>query len=748
MIRAALVWAAGCAPTAVTADAPPVSARGADLERQIEGLRFRLAGDPADAGLHLALARALDVARRPGGAIRHYEEVLRHRRLAGDDRRALARLYLARARARLAIGDGDAWRDVERAEGQGGVRPPAYLAREVLFAGALAALRRADRPGRERAAELLGRAARLAPADPRVAVLEPERAALPTLGEAAAWLADGGARRAALDLYAIYVARGGRAAEHARRYLALHGWWYGDRERPSGLLLHDLSGAGVDLCALARSGDDLGCGAALVAGSAVDRRAARRRAARLGWRTADPALAARWVEAALDAWLDGEIPSWTEEVRARVDLAALERSPGAMPAHAAPTLWRSAGRTARAAAALDRLVAGAAGLTPEQRTVAVAEAAEAGRDGALVDRLLVSGATLEEAWRAALRIAREQAPGGAREAALLDRAPLAAAAAHLRAAGELGALAARAPSPALDAALERWRAAVSHPRLRAGRDAALVRWQRLSGDAPARPRAPRPLPLGTVDPHRIARDGGQAAALERIARAYLVSPSAAERLAGDFADGAPALGQRGPLVAALYLALGDPARAWHWAERVSRSSPEHAPHLMAAGAASVAAGAVERADVFFILGAQASGDAGAASLEAARLFLHHGQPLSAVTAARRALQLTAPGQPEHDEAARLAARGLDLLGRADAARALLASERVAPEPPAPTITFPPSGSAAWQESIADRLALALLAPPDKASRLFTALADELDSAGLDALATALRRESASVTFSR
>jgi len=722
-----------------------VSARGADLERQIEGLRFRLAGDPADAGLHLALARALDVARRPGGAIRHYEEVLRHRSLADGDRRALARLYLERARGRLAIGDGDAWRDVERAAEQGGAPPPAHLAREALFAGALAALRRADRPGRERAAELLARAARRTPADPRLAALAPERVGLPALAAAAAWLADGGARRAALDLYAVYVARGGRAAEHVRRYLALHGWWYGERERPSGLLLHDLARAGVDLCGLARSGDELGCGAALVAGSAVDRRAARRRAARLGWRTADPALAARWVEVALDAWLDGEIPSWTEEVRARVDLAALERSAGAMPVEAAPTLWRSAGRRARAAAALDRLVAGAAGLTPEQRTVAVAEAAEAGRDGELIDRLLGSGATLEEAWRAALLIARQQAPAGAREAALLDRAPLAAAAAHLRAAGELGALAARAPSPGLDAALERWRAAVSHPRLRAGRDAALIRWQRLAGEAPARPRARRPLPIGTLDPHRIARDRGQAAALERIARAYLVSPAAAERLAGDFADGAPALGQRGPLVVALYLALGDPARAWHWAERTSRSSPEHAPHLMAAGAASAAAGALERADVFFILGAQASGDAGAASVKAARLFLDHGQPLAAVTAARRAVQLTASGQPEHDDAVRLAARALDLLGRSDAARALLASEHVAPEPPAPAITFPPSGSAAWQSAIADTLALALLAPPEKATRLFTALADELQQAGLDALATACRREAASVS---
>ncbi len=700
---------------------------------------MRLAGDPGDPGLNLALARALEQVGRPGGAIRHYQEVLRHRRLDQTDRRALARLYQARAAARLAEGDGGAWRDVDRARGQGGAVAPA-LERDALFAGALAALRRADRPGRERAGELLARAARLAPRDARLAVRDPERAGLPALAEAAAWLADGGARRAALELYAVYAARGGRAAEHARRYLALHRWWFGDRERPSGLLLHDLGAAGVDLCGLASEVDELGCAAALTAGHAVDGRAARRRAARLGWRTAEPEVAARWVEIALEAWLDGEIRSWTEELRARVDLAALDRMGGAVPAHAAATLWRAAGRTGRAAAALDRVAARAADLSPEQRSVAVAEAADAGRSDELVDRLLASGPTLDPGWLAALRAARERAPGGAREAALLDRASPSVAAVHLRAAGELGALAARLPAASHDGALERWLAAVDHPRLRAGRDAALARWQRLAGDAPARPRPRRALPLGTVDPHRLSGDRDQAAALERIARAYLRSPAAADRLAGDFVDVVPAPGQRGPLLVALYLALGDPARAWRWAELTCRSSPEHAPYLMAAGTASVATGAVDRADIFFIEAAQASGDAGAASVAAARSFLAYGHALPAATAARRAVQLTAPGQPEHDDAVRLAARALDQLGRGDAARRLLADERVTAEPPAPAISFPPVDSAAWQSAIADTLALALLAPPGEAARLFTALADELSAAGLDALAAACRHE--------
>jgi hypothetical protein len=739
-----LLALSGCAPTAATGDTPAASARGAELERQIEALRVRLAGDPADAGLHLALARALDQAGRPGGAIRHYQEVLRHRRLDGNDRRALGRLLVARGEARLGLGEGDAWRDVHRARGLGREAAPA-LAREALFAGALAGLRRADGPGRERAGELLARAARLAPGDARLAVLDPERAELAALAAAAAWLADGGARRAALDLYREYVAKGGREPEHARRYLVLHRWWYGDRQRPSGLLLHQLAAAGVDLCGLARTADEPGCGAALVAGRA-DGPLARRRAARLGWRTADPPQAARWVDIALAAWLDGEVPSWTEEVRARVDLVALERAAGELPPYAAATLLRAAGKSGRAAAALDRVAARAAELTAEERTVAVAEAAEAGRSDELVDRLLASGATLDGAWRAALRVAREREPGGAREAALLDRAPPAVAASHLRAAGELGALAARDPSLAVAGALERWRAALDHARLQVGRDAALARWRGLAGDAPERLRPARVLPLGAIDPHRIAADRELSAELDRIARAYLRSPAAAERLAGDFVDGAPAVGERGPSIAALYLALGDPARAWAWAERVLRSSPDHAPYLMAAGVASVATGAVDRADIFFIEGAQASGDAGSASVTAARTFLARGHALAAATASRRAVQLTAAGQPEHDEAVSLAARALDQLGRADAARALRASERVAPDRPRPAIRFPPVDSAAWQAAIADTLARALLAPPEEAARLLSALADELDGAGLHVLAGACRREARSLAL--
>src|SRR4029453_12773163 len=108
---AAVIAAGGCARTATTADGPPAGEGKQALTRRIEALRFRLAGDRSDVGVHLALARALAMAGRPGGAIRHFEEVLRRRRLAAADRAALGRLYRDRAAARLALDDGDAWRD-------------------------------------------------------------------------------------------------------------------------------------------------------------------------------------------------------------------------------------------------------------------------------------------------------------------------------------------------------------------------------------------------------------------------------------------------------------------------------------------------------------------------------------------------------------------------------------------------------------------------------------------------------------
>ena len=742
------------------------SSSAAGLDGRIAELRLRIASSPRDPELHAALARALRRAGQPGGAIRHFEEARRRDDLAAGDARALAALYLERGRARMALGEGAAWRDLEAASRLGDARAAALLS-ESYFAGALAALRRGDGPGRKDALTMLARAERLAPRDSRLAVRAPAAADLADVGAAGAWLSDGGAKRAALETYEVYVARGGRGAFHLRRYLALHRWWYGTRERPSPALLDELTAERFDLCGLARQPAELGCTGSLVGAAGNDPAAAeqiRQLAAVRGWRDADPGAAGAWAQVALRAWLDGRVGSWEAELAARVDLAALlstEVGRASVAAHARATLLRVAGHHGDSRAALDRAMEGAARLAPEARALLVAEAAAQRRGGA-VDALLHAGPASPTAWRAALAFARAAEPGGAREAALCDAAPVALAAEHLRRSGELGGLAARFPSRDALYALARWYEALRSspdPRLARGLEALETRWRRLAAGAALPSVLPSALPLGVVDPHRIPPVGGApdaraADGLARVARAYLRDPALADRLASELADGAVAIGQRGPLLVELFARLGDPARAWQWAERTSASSPDHAPYLLAAGLAAVGTGDSPRADVFFVRAAGASGDAGATSLMAARSFLAAGRALPALTAARRAYDLTAPGEPERAAASELAAASLDLLGRgadATALRARLpdgahlaavaASGLAAPES---ADVLPPPDAETWAAAVASRLAIGLIAPPERAAPALAAVADALERAGLTELGQAARRERASL----
>ena len=82
----------------------------AQAPRSPEAVRLDLAEDPTDGDLHRELARALVKAGQPGGALRHFEEARRRGDLEDEDRRALAELYARRAAARVALGDGEAWR--------------------------------------------------------------------------------------------------------------------------------------------------------------------------------------------------------------------------------------------------------------------------------------------------------------------------------------------------------------------------------------------------------------------------------------------------------------------------------------------------------------------------------------------------------------------------------------------------------------------------------------------------------------
>jgi hypothetical protein len=237
-----------------------------------------------------------------------------------------------------------------------------------------------------------------------------------------------------------------------------------------------------------------------------------------------------------------------------------------------------------------------------------------------------------------------------------------------------------------------------------------------------------------------------------VARAYLRDPALADRLARELVDGAVAPGQRGPLLVELFARLGDPARAWQWAERTQASSPDHAPYLLAAGMAAVGTGDSPRADVFFVLAAAASGDAGATSLIAARAFLAAGRALPALAAARRAHDLTAPGEPEHAAAIEVAAASLDLLGRDDDATALRGRLPEGARPAAgaasgsatrePADALPPPDTDTWATAVASQLAVGLIAPSERAAPALAAVADALERAGLTELGQAARRERA------
>ncbi|HWM86192.1 MAG TPA: hypothetical protein VNO33_10155, partial [Kofleriaceae bacterium] len=310
------------------------------------------------------------------------------------------------------------------------------------------------------------------------------------------------------------------------------------------------------------------------------------------------------------------------------------------------------------------------------------------------------------------------------------------------------------PAPDVLHALARWSAALrGDARLLRGREQLEARWRRLAAGAALPSRLPAAPPLGVVDPHRIPGARGVTAGLGAVARAYLRDPALADRLAGEFADGAPALGQRGPLLVELFARLGDPARAWQWAERVSASSPDHAPYLLAAGLAAAATGDVARADVFFVRGAAASGDAGAASLLAARGFLAVSRPLAALTAARRAFDLTAPGEPERAAAIELAARALDLLDRDEDATVLRkelpagtldAAVREAGQEEGTAPALPSVDSAEWPVAVASLLGVGLIAEGEKGERALEAVAEALEDAGLREMGEAVRREGVSL----
>ena len=625
----------------------PVSQTGT-IDAQIQALRVAAAAEPNDSAIHRRLAALYDGAARPGGALRHYELAMRHGKLDSRSRGRLASLYRDRARIRLRLDDPGAYRDFDAAKRL--TRKAAGTTDETASAlalAAIAALRRADVEDRKRAGRLLARLKRLSPNDPRLAISSPETAAVGSLGDAAAWAHRHGARRVSLELYERYVAAGGRDDAHLSRWLEQHRWWYGSRRLAGVRVLRAMIAGGTHPCLVADSPRLYGCDVAMaeLTENRTVGRAVRHRAIERGWRTTTPPSAGAWVAVSLRAWIAGGADSWLGELTRLVDVDGLDVA--MVPLFARATLFRATGEVDRAGRVLDQAIAAAAAMPPERRAVVTAEAAVQGRPVATIDLLLAADPTPPESWHVALRASRA-ARNAERERMLLDRAPPEIARAHLRAAGDIGALALREPDQITDAeyeALRKWHTSLDADGLRSGRDAVIERWRSLAGGAGSAPWASGPKhALGVAGPHWPGVTSADAPALSKVAAAFEQNPDLADRLAADYVDGSLAVAERGPVVAELFARLGDPARALNWHTQVLESSPEHAAYLLAAGAAEVAAGHRVRADVLFVHGAARHGDAGAANLWAAQLFLDLGAPLEAIAAGRRALSLTAPGE--------------------------------------------------------------------------------------------------------
>ncbi|WP_428263839.1 hypothetical protein [Haliangium sp.] len=665
----------------------------------------------------MALARA-ELAERPGAALAHLAFVDRGGELGPGERALLAELYARRFQERLALGDGDAYLDVEAARAlDPDSTPPPELA-EGYFAAALAEYRRGPPWGNEDGDRLLARAMALAPDDHRGALLDLEElapagvragqggapagagTAVEAVGAAALWLHRGGARRAALAATSAYTRAGGHEPGVVQAGVLAQAWWSG-YEVDLGLLeARALTAAGVNLCPLARTPDAFGCedsvGAAAEAALVDPEDAAAGalageiwRVAELGyWRTRAPDRAEAWTVLALHAWESGQGDTWEELVRARVDVEQVLATGVSGPV--AATLRRVAGQPELAARTLDEVLAGlagappwaraGAGLTPGQQALVLAEAVAQRRPPEMIDALAVvladaGGSGRRSAWWAQAitpHSAEDAPPAVPSEAERWCR--MGALGPSTWAPAGSGQEAAEVASRAY--ALRWWHGLTARdPRLVAARDRLWEQWQ-----------GRRPAPSGwTARPATVpaaalvsGRDAEAAVALAEVAEAYVREPAVADRLARELVARRVSMGYHGPAVARLFAALGDPGRALLWWERVAEESPHHPDYLLALGVATAAAGDSKRAQLHLLAAAARSGDPGATDLDAAGYLLRQGLALDALTPARRALAHIAPGR--RGPVLALLATALDSLGRVREAAAMRAAwlDQVAP----------------------------------------------------------------------
>jgi tetratricopeptide (TPR) repeat protein len=313
-----------------------MQARGqVEARRELE---VRIVADPKDLSARLGLAAVNEQTGRPSGAIAQLEAVIAiggpiGTRWRDDDRARLARLLVARGRARLVRGAASAHADLVRARAVGAKLDDLELARARL-ALAIDQLRHVDAELRARGRRTLAELTGTPIAEPawRGAVAN---AALEERGAFGVWLWKHGARREAWEqLHAWHDATTPpRDPAIAPTYLEARTWWTpidAPPPDPSDLV-------GPQRCRYANV-----CSAIdLARGEPRDHDAITALFASPRVRTTAPADAVAWLTLTLARALRGEV-AWGPTLATRVDLTGIATSSIAAPVRAA--FVRIAGR--------------------------------------------------------------------------------------------------------------------------------------------------------------------------------------------------------------------------------------------------------------------------------------------------------------------------------------------------------------------------------------------------------------------
>lgn len=553
------VWVALAASACGVRTPPPLHGTRPDLVA-------RVLAHPRDVQARLALAEEAERLGRPSEAIAQLDEVVNLGgplgiRWHASDRARLARLLVARGKARLARGAASAKSDFARAKSFGAVIPDGDW-RAAREASAIALMRQVDpelrAQGKKELAALAATASGAHATDDDALRDQPDpavwrgAAATATPAERGAFgarLWALGARRAAYEELAAWRtrAKAPRPDSWEREYLIALRWW-----RPVDLpppAAEDLVGPGR--CAFTP------CKPATIFGDAELERAFL--SAPPVARTRDPDEAAAYALLALHQALRGEA-GWGAALAARVDLSAVPIA--SVPKYVQPLFARLAGK--RSIAPSDAELEDA---PDDRRLVIAAERALAGEPAPLVEAAL--GEVRGTPYGVALRSLVAQEPS-------------------------------RLTNPHASAA-------------------ARYAQSRFFGADLSVPES----------------------ALSAIAAAFSRDPAIADRLARDaVASAADAAGAAG-VIAALFDALGDPARARLSWQAAFDASAEPA---FAAGLAEAQARASDP-DAALINGTTAAagcGDPAPAWVRIARALDGAGSHIQALDAARQALDLAGP----------------------------------------------------------------------------------------------------------